>query len=274
VLFVLALAAAAMAGVCRMTLEKAVQASRAEDDLRRRWAVVTCRAVLLPKAEDILRGGNNSVGEVRRSIRLGNQSFTLIFGDEQAKANVNLLYAQSGLSGAEHEVRAMIGTAGGGVPVELRPIPGRGKLFGSPDAADDDPRAFESFGQVLGQTPPEQLVAVRGKVPSPTRMMTCWGDGSLNLRRASNESVRAVLARYLAAGEISRLLDARTKNPKGQIAEFLDGLDLPPARRDPVENLLTDASSCHSLWIISDSGDRIGYDLGVAEGGVVTLFNW
>ena len=54
VLFVLALAAAAMAGVCRMSLEKAVQAGRAEADLRRRWAVVSCRAVLLPKAEDLV----------------------------------------------------------------------------------------------------------------------------------------------------------------------------------------------------------------------------
>src|SRR5665213_644488 len=230
-LFVLALAAAAMAGVCRMSLEKAVQAGRAEADLRRRWAVISCRAVLLPKAEDILRGGTNSVAEVRRSVRLNGHSITLVFGDEQAKANVNMLYAQSGLSGAEHEVRAIVATAGGGVPVELRPIPGRGKSFGTPDAADDDPPAFESFAQVLGQTSPQQLLAIRRTASSLTSSMTCWGDGSLNLRRASNESVRAILAGHLAAGEISRLLHAREKNPKAQIEEFLDGLDMPPARR-------------------------------------------
>jgi hypothetical protein len=274
VLFVLALAAAAMAGVCRWSLQKAVIASRAEAELRRRWAVVSCRAVLLPKAEAVLTHNDNSTSDFRCAIRLGGQSFTLIFGDEQAKANVNLLYAQGGLADAERHVRTIVGISGGGVPVELRPIPGQGKSFGSPDAADDDPPAFESFDQVLGRTPPDLLVAAHGTTPSLASKLTCWGDGSMNVRRASKEVVRAVLARYLAAGEISRFLDARRKDPKAEITDMLQGLNLSDKRREPVEFLLTDDCNCHSLWIISDAGDRIRYDLGIAEGGMITMFSW
>src|SRR3954469_11264965 len=94
VLLVLALAAAALAGVCRLSLEKAVRASRAAEDLQRRWGVITCRSVLLPRAEDVLSAAqaDGPTAETRREIRLGDLSFTLVFGDEQAKANVNLLY--------------------------------------------------------------------------------------------------------------------------------------------------------------------------------------
>jgi hypothetical protein len=275
VLFVVALAAAAMAGICRMCLEKAVHASRAEAELHRRWAVITCRSVLINKAEAMLSKERDSISEVRRDIRLGGSAYTLIFGDEQAKANVNLLYAQSGLAGAEREVRSIVQASGAAMPVELRPIPGRGKTFGSPDADENEPLAFEGFGQVFGRTPPQILVAGRGAAPSAVAGVTCWGDGSLNLRRASDEAVRAVLARHLPAGEISRLLAFRAKNPKLEDSELLDALALPAARREAVEDLLTSESACHSLWIISDSGDRNGYDLAITEGeAAVIMFNW
>src|SRR5438874_7893283 len=201
VLFVVALAAAAMAGVCRMSLEKAVHASRAEAELHRRWAVITCRSVLLNKAEAVLSKTNQSASEVRRDIQLAGLRYRLIFGDEQAKANVNLLYAQSGLAGTEREVRSIVQASGAAIPVEVRPIPGRGKSFGSPDADENEPLAFEGFGQVFGRTQPQVLVAGRGASPSAVAGVTCWGDGSLNLRRASDEAVRAVLGRHLPAGE-------------------------------------------------------------------------
>ena len=58
-------------------------------------------------------------------------------------------------------------------------------------------------------------------------------------------------------------------------SELLDALALPAARREAVEDLLTSESACHSLWIISDSGDRNGYDLAITEGeAAVIMFNW
>jgi type II secretory pathway component PulK len=270
VLFVIALAATAMAAVCRMSLEKSMQASRAQADLQRRWALLTCRSVLLPKAEAIIARSKASTSQVAREIHLNGQPLTLIFGDEQAKANVNLLYAQGGLSGAEREVRAVVEASNASMAVELRPIPGRGKSFGTSDASDDDPPAFEGFAQVFAAQqamPASLLTAGRGTAPPVAALLTCWGDGSLNLRRASADAVRAVLSRRLAAGEITRLLDLRAKNPDLESSDLLDALALSEPRREAVEDLLTSESSCHSLWIVSATGTRYWYDLAVSDGG-------
>jgi type II secretory pathway component PulK len=275
VLFVVALAATAMASVCRMSLEKAVHAGRAEADLRRRWAVISCRSVLLPKAEAIIARSKEPGAQVQREVRLNGQPLTFVFADEQAKANVNLLFAQGGMAGAEREVRSIVEAAGAPVTVELRPIPGRGKSFGTPDAKDDDPPAFEGLGQVFGRAEPRTLLAARGAASPVVAGLTCWGDGSLNLRRASAEAVRAVLSRRLAAGEIARFLEMRAKNPKLESSDLLDALNLSEARRDAVDDLLTGESSCHSLWIVSATGERYWYDLAVSDGGgEATLFNW
>src|SRR6476469_941860 len=81
VLVVLAIAAAALSGICRLSLDRAVRASRAAEDLQRRWAVATCRSVLLPRAEAVLVSAAEPAAEVRRDVRLGGKSFTLVFGD-------------------------------------------------------------------------------------------------------------------------------------------------------------------------------------------------
>src|SRR3954452_10845171 len=77
VLFVMALAATAMAAVCRMSLEKTMQASRAEADLQRRWAVITCRSALLPKAEAIIAHSKEPTSQITREIRLNGQPLTM-----------------------------------------------------------------------------------------------------------------------------------------------------------------------------------------------------
>jgi hypothetical protein len=267
VLFVLALASAAMATVCRLSLERGVQASRAASDLQRRWAVITARSVLMPKSQALLDRAPDDAPDVRRTLRLGGQAFTLVFADEQAKANVNLLYAQGKLAGAEREVRHLLADLRGDLTVSLRPLP-------TPKVREDEDElfmAFESFDQVFGRVSPQRLVGT----PSPVASLTCWGDGTLHLRRASPQAVRAVLAPHLPAAQIAQFLDLRAKNPTLPSGDLLDLLDLPDARREVVEERLTDQSSCRSLWIISDSGDRTWYDLAVSRGeGDVTLFSW
>ena len=269
VLFAVAIAATSMAAVCRSGLEKAVAAERAGTDLQRRWAVMTLRASLLPKAEAVLLKAEVPAAEARRAVRLGGQSFTLVFGDESAKANVNLLYARGGLAGAEREVRAAVQSTGSTLPVELRPFPGRGASFGAPDADPDQPLAFETMGQVLRGAPSAGALVVAGGG------MTCWGDGTINVRRASKGALRAALGGQMPAGEIDRLVAARDKDPKRDVSDVFDELHLSDARREAAESLVTEDSNCHSLWIISADGRRNWYDLAVRDGeGDVILFGW
>lgn len=277
VLTVLAIAAAALAGICRMSLERAVRASRAEEDLQRRWAVATCRSVLLPRAEAVLASAAEPGPEVRRDIRLGGQSFTLVFGDEQAKANVNRLYRAGGLAEAERAARTLAGGTEG-VAVELRPLAVRAQS--KDDAAEDPPPAFESFGQVFLHAPASALIERSGTSQPPAAVLTCWGDGSLNFRRARVEALREACARHANGAQVGRLLEIRSKRPNIDASEALDQLTLTDRAREALDELLVDESACHSLWIISRSDRRSWYDLAVADGSAgeegqrVMVFSW
>ncbi len=288
---VLAIAGAVLAGVCRMSLEQALFAERAQADLQRRWGVLSCQSVLLPKAEAALSAGA-AVSTARCDLHLGGQLFSLVFGDEQAKANVNLLYRDAGLATAETRVREIAALSS--LRVELRPLPdglqssnfsrkpAGGAAMGDTADTPELSRVFEAFGQVFVGARPADLVEARGNVPPVTAALTCWGDGSLSFRRASPEAVRAVCAACLTSAEISRLLDLRAKNPAADSSDLLDQLKLSEKTRSAADDLLADDSSCRSLWIISRSPERNWYDLAVSDGSAgdssqsaqPLLFSW
>jgi hypothetical protein len=275
VLLVLAIAGAVLAGVCRMSLERALFAERAQADLQRRWGVVTCQSVLLPKTEGALLAAGTPSSEARRDLHLGGQLFSLVFGDEQAKANVNMLFRDGGLAGAERRVREV--AAYSYLRIELRPLPdvadfpgtrakpGAGARGGEAADPAELPRVFEAFGQVFVGARPADLVEAHGSATAVTATLTCWGDGSLSFRRASPEAVRAVCAAYVSSAEISRLLDLRAKDQTAESSDLLDRLKLSEKSRDALDQLIVDDSSCRSLWIISRSAERNWYDLAVSD---------
>lgn len=313
-LLLLAVAAAALAGVCRASLQKAVQAGRAQDDLQRRWTVVSCRAALLPKADAVLAagadlqaggGGGDAVpvdGAV--TLELGGQPVTLLFGDEQAKANVNLLYAVGGRAGAERAVRQIAQAVGSTSRVELSPMlleseagPGAEMPLGAKDADPDADDAeaepadeqfadlevapvFEGWGQVFPRAGPGELIRRRGSaLPSVAGSLTCWGDGLLNVRRASREVLLAATDRVLRPADVTKLLAARAKDTDFDVWETLEASNLSEGRLADAQRLLTDESSCYSLWIVTRAGGREWYHLAVADlaaGNVsdVRSFEW
>jgi hypothetical protein len=299
-LMLLAIAAAALAGACRAALQKTLLASRAQEDLQRRWGVISCRAALLPKAERVLAAsGDRTSPETRLDVALGRQSMSLIFGDEQAKANVNLLYALGKRDGADQAVRRIVGVIGADVRVELRPIliqapedelnepePPKHALRSNGDEQDllelEVQPAFEAWGQIFAGARPNLLLGRRGTLPSVAGSLTCWGDGAVNVRRASSETLLRVCENVLRPAEVRKLIAARDKDPDWDLWETMDTLNLPEDRYANAEQLLTDRSACFSLWIVSRGGGGEGrgwYDLAVSElaggtaGGIKT-FSW
>jgi hypothetical protein len=281
-LLLLAVAATALAGASRTALQKAVQASRAQDDLQRRWGVVTCRAALLPKAERVFAGVPAGSAEARLNTALGGQPVGLVFGDEQAKVNVNLLYALGKHEGASRTVREVVQAAGADARVALSPIVPNA-LDAADDPANDEPSdkaapgddeeldldvqpVFETWGQVFPRVAPADLLARRGgTLPSISAQLTCWGDGLLDARRASRESLLRVTDKALRPSQVTTLLAARAKDPDLDLWETLDTFNLSENRYANAERLLTDTSACYSLWIVTRSGGREWYDLSVAE---------
>jgi hypothetical protein len=273
-LVLLAVAAAALAGVCRASFEKAVQAAAARDDLQRRWAVTSCRAALLPKTARVIESARTSSGstpEVRLRLTLGGSPIELVFGDEQAKANADVLYKAGGRAGAERAVREL--TAAGGADVRVRLAPGASLPVAGKGASatvrdeDDGPRLFESWSQVLGDTPPAALVAPRGaNGHSAVAELTCWGDGTLNFRTASVAALRHACPKSLGGAGAARLVAVRSKEPDLELWEVLERLELSGEQLEEAERRLTDESSCFSLWIVARAGRRAWYDLSIADG--------
>jgi hypothetical protein len=251
--------------------------------------VVTCRAAVLPKAERVIAGVPAGSAEARLALTLGGQPVTLIFGDEQAKVNVNLLFAVGKQDGATRTVRELVQAAGASVRVALSPAvpedadaadasPEESKYKPARDDAEldvDVETVFETWGQVFPRVAPSELLARRGgTLPSISAQLTCWGDGLLNARRASRESLLRVSDKALRPSHVTKLLAVRGKDPDFDLWETLDGFNLSENRYANAERLLADTSACYSLWIVTRSGGREWYDLSVAElspgGGAAT----
>ena len=261
-LVVLAIAGTLLAAACRASLRKALLAARAERELQARWGMLSCRAALLPQAERVFEEQEEPVTTIRREIRLGSQRFVLVFGDEQAKANVNTLW-RGGRAEAERAVRALTQAAGVNHQIELRPAITSRTADAAPD--DEPPPPFIALGQVFGDMRPEELAGINRDARSAVQNLTCWGDGTLNFTRASRAALVAVCGQHLGGADVEKLLKFRAEQPESGSADALDQLNLPEERRTAIEDLLSDSSTCYSLWIIASPGNAARYELSVID---------
>lgn len=274
-LLLVSIVGAAMAAACRQSLAKALQARRAGEDLQRRWGAITCQKTFLSKSEELLQQAAENapqpVVSVPLELQLGGQTFCLIVGDEQAKANVNALYERRGKIAASQSVTAL--TAGLDSPVQdlLRPsLPWQRpqeKQEKRSAAAQKTP-AMGCLGQVFSDTVgPDQLAGTAPRFCGAAAALTCWGDGRVNFRRARLETLLEACRPDLAAGDIDGLMRLRTGNPGIGLARAMTELKLSKEKQDRAMQLLTDQSSVHSLWIITTAGTRIWYRLAVQDVG-------
>jgi type II secretory pathway component PulK len=141
VLVLVLLAGVALAGLARRSAVGALESRAAAEELQRRWAVTTCGATLLRRAEIILdeaergedRDGrpseayrNKPCAERHVACRLAGIDYELVLTDEQAKLNVNGLLAEIGRADAQSAVARLVGAShaplDATVAVELRPL--------------------------------------------------------------------------------------------------------------------------------------------------------
>src|SRR5262245_42848669 len=94
-LALLVLSATVMVSVGRLALRETLRARSEAGDLQRRWGSASIRVAVLPFAERILltaeAAQKRPMPQLAERINLGGQSFDIIIGDEQAKANVNAM---------------------------------------------------------------------------------------------------------------------------------------------------------------------------------------
>ncbi len=279
VMLVLTVAATALALSARRQGLLALQALHARRDCQLRWGMLSCRTLALARADRILEraGLQEDVPPVEAvmTLALGDVTFDLVVGDEQAKANVNRMAEEVSLPELADRVEALLGGPAR-VAVHLAPLT---------DPADPKDQAapaqrYRTLDQVLRYDSPAALFGPTAAEGSAVRgRLTCWGDGRLNVRTASREAFDAIVGDILDDTDITALLAAcRGDESTGLDAALASlGLDEDPLSR--ARSRLTDQSRCRSVWIRADDGFRRHYRLYVetatADGGPDTmLFVW
>ncbi len=276
-LVLLFIAGVVLAGVARRSAVEAVGARESVEELQRRWVVVSCRAALTGRIETLLdRAERGRVGADRPDTyanppaakrhvrcRLAEVDYELVLTDEQAKLNVNTLLADASRGEAGSILRRMMAERLRGRSVELR-------LQALPAGTEsDNPAAAMSrvggYGQIFADASPRQLVGADGG-GALAGVVTCWGNGKVNIRRAPDAVIRRACERELGAGVVGALLDARRRDPYRKLDVLLDELDrLDEKTQERASRLLTDDSTCHGLWIIAHGSQRSWYTLVVTE---------
>jgi hypothetical protein len=292
---VLVLAATLMASTGRAAILRAAQARRDAEALQRKWAWLSVRDAALPRAERILAGVEVRTRRVTpaylETVSLGGLVIEVGVADEQAKASVNWLIESEGRGVAESRLRGAL--AGTGLvnrvrltaAVDVPPPPPASRVQPTSSALFEPPPAVvrpwvSGWGQVLEGYEPRAVIGhVVGRV-SADDLLTCWGSGHINIRRAPEPALRLMLGQTLSAAEISRLVGVREALLRPGGAEVLRAAGGPEAvMRMPVRRLLaaagvdskpnmppmTEVSGCHSVRVVIRDGHRSWHHLSVRE---------
>lgn len=267
-LLVIALATLVMSGVARRSLKVAQRASEAELQLQRKWGVISCQPALLRRADDWLNrpmvaGQSRDLGHDRLVFQLGKLDFDVLLADENAKVNLNQM--KQALAPAALAVRVNeLSQSPQPLLVELRPF-----TFESVDPTGEpgEPNLtkFGSWGQVFPiHQFPDSADAPR-RIAAATMDLTCWGNGKLNLNRASQRAIQIWCDCVVGHDVAVELLKARASTERLDITS-LSQLAIDADKRELIDMHFTDESHTYSMWVhVSASETRKWFELYIAE---------
>lgn len=253
-LVLLAIAVTAAAGVARRVNDQALQTSRTHDQVQRKWIDLSCRRYLLPAAPTVIDNAEaqtqTPIISVAERFELNGTAIDAVFSDEQAKVNINPIFRSLGKQRSQALLQSL-GTRFTMPPVTLRPV----VVLDEGRSTSTGDKHFHSLDQVYRK--PIELDKIQ------TCPVTCWGDGKLNIRRASRHSLETLTthtvpgAARLSPADIDTILQLRAEQPGIGLAAVLNQLGLEQAQRVQLGKLLTDKSSTHALWLSIDNGARV-----------------
>lgn len=297
------LAGVTLAGLARHSMTSALEAQDAVEALKRRWAITTSRATLLPRAERILldaerhdrqsgRAGERTaerheanlspitpVARLDVSCNLAGIAYRLVITDEQAKLNVNELLRHRTRGEARHRLVQFLADAGNGsarhAPIQLQPLVDDADIPAQGDALP----ALGSYDQIFDSISPREALG-DARTPGLVDAVTCWGSGRVNVRRASLAVIRQACTDALPHDFIDALLEIRRQDPSRPLATMLGEVEqLTEDERARAQACLTDRSTCHGLWMIAQGKQRHWHTLAVrvnrgVEGSQTYRYAW
>lgn len=222
------------------SLSRTLQSIEAEQQLQRRWEHLSLQRTLLGRAGSIFathtEPNQSPVIWHDGSFQLSGQTYRVRLSDESAKVNLNQLQR---VMTREQFQSVLSSLPTGSTHREGEPI--------------------ESWGQLFGSLPASQLIG-------ETTSITCWGDGRLNIHRASEESIRLLLTPVIGTSEVDALIRKRNE----QRTSVPASLGVPQA----AQSLATEQSVCHSLWIVDRERGAVRFDVGFAGSHQAISFRW
>jgi hypothetical protein len=240
-LLLVMIAAVMTVSFSRISLGQASRAIDADRRLQQRWGTISLEQAILPRAEKVLgqaeQVSRRPLVSCSRHIALGDQQFELVIADEQAKANAGAMLSGFGKRDAEARLQQLLGDRVAAGRIRLCPLTTRNESL----------RPIGSYAQVIeGVYPRELLVSIGSEHLAD--QLTCWGDGRVNVLRASERVLEAMLGRELGVGHIHYLVQLRDSS-KPNLSDLLNQLDLTDVQRSQIEAKLTAGSRCYSLCL-------------------------
>ncbi len=263
--------------LANLSLRRGLEAADAERTLQQRWGAMTLERTLLSQAPKLFETREELAAEqdpsqpaepfLRAAITLRGVTFDVLLGDEDAKLNLNALYHQAGEVDTARAAMEMIGPGAGRA---LRLLPAmqpmamdQGSIIENDDDEDQDedpeiglPAAFRSWGEVFDLPTLAETSGGSAVLPNLTTGMTCWGNGQLNFRRASDEAILAVAGTVVQDGGAQRLLTRYRSSPTATLAVLLQSEVASQRERDALARLLSETSSNFSMWLDASTGGR------------------
>lgn len=264
----------ALGTLAKQSLRRGLEAADAERSLQKRWGALTLQRELLAGAPIVfeqqeelaekLTPGVPPPNAIRSALMLGGVTFDLLLADEDAKLNLNALYHHVGPLRTRQAISQVVGVAG---TRSLRLIPASDPMLvprqmtqaESESTGDEDVPildAFRSWGEVFDLGALETQSGGDVALPNLTTDITCWGNGQLNIRRASDQAILAVAGSVVQDGGAQRLLQRYRSSKSPSLAVLLQTEISGGRNRDRMSSLLSETSTNFSIWIdASSKGD-------------------
>ncbi len=274
--------------ISRQSLLLAMESADAADQLQRKWGRVSLERAGLIAAVNLYGGepsplappssSNPSVdNEADRPVWnagykipvvLKGKNYRVVLADESAKANLETLLR---LKDAQ-TVNSVVSTLSNG---KLRRIQLQNQVptaARSPTRTKQERREFDSWGEVLWIGSADHRAHSIVDLPSLTEKLTIWGDGKINLQRASDETLFEVSRLVISDGQSRDWIDEyRDSSPQRSLEMVLRELRADSRQQRVLLGLFSNRTTCVSVWVLGDQA-AAGHSLCVATRSSTNLW--
>lgn len=253
-LVLVVMAGSVLAVMARRSMFDASDTLHAQERLQQKWSVYSLSRSILPQAGKVMdevikqfaEKPNDPTTRVQFDLTMGQNTWTIVLSDEQAKANLNqLLKTKGNSSETSQAIRSLA------EKLKVSDLPTlQVKPFDWKDT--NAVQSIHTWDQVVEEVLPEKLYATESDNIALADMLTCWGDGKLNLRNTPGPVMEIMCLPLLGRGQIEKIISERKANPQLTLEQAIKAADIAKDQVDKIKPLFTDASTCYSLFLSVD----------------------